>query len=196
MRVGPFGSTPLCARLHNHGAALCAHLHSHGVAGPGRVSIDHCSVCSRISNQPGTRVQSDLAYPRVHRHPEEKCLPITAPYIHTVCVFDYPVPSSIRIFLWIMMCAVMRGGLTLPGTWSESGPVQVLLLYASGILIPKYCTLVWNRAGLSLNSSPTLMCFFFFFMAWHCMCVPGVCVVHVSCFCTAKVNTLSVVFCV
>ena len=31
------------------------------------------------------------------------------PCTHTVCVFDYPVPSRIRIFCGKRMCADMRG---------------------------------------------------------------------------------------
>ena len=39
---------------------------------------------------------------RIPRHPKEnRWLPIySMSCIHTVCVFDYPVPSPIRIFLW------------------------------------------------------------------------------------------------
>ena len=39
---------------------------------------------------------------RIPRHPEENCWsPIYSNAMHThTCVFDYPVPSPIRIFLW------------------------------------------------------------------------------------------------
>ena len=63
-------------------------------------------------------IQSDLAYPVLfypHPSPSGRKSLVTdlqhMPCIHAVCVFDYPVPSPIRMFLLKtdVMCAVMRG---------------------------------------------------------------------------------------
>ena len=57
-------------------------------------------------------VQSDLAYPDPSPSGRKSLVADLQhmSWIHTVCVFDHPVPSPIRIFFCgKQMCAVMRG---------------------------------------------------------------------------------------
>ena len=80
-------------------------------------------------------VQSDLAYPVLFYpdpSPSGRKSLVTdlqhMPCIHTVCVFDYPVPSPIRIFLWkTLVCGYARSDCTPKNAVSEGQPSKVLI---------------------------------------------------------------------
>ena len=83
-------------------------------------------------------VQSDLAYPVLFYpdpSPSGRKSLVTdlqhLPCIHTVCVFDYPVPSPIRIFLWKTdVCGYARSDCAiLCATWLSTHSMEFCFFF-------------------------------------------------------------------